>query len=190
MASATSDRISEDILGRKTKKMHMSKMVKEQKFNAEGLNKAQRSYLMSRSDLSPHFYKPEEEFYYAVRQILVLKRCHEIPPLALLLLTCSPTVIQLQKSTLKFSFPLVSDGEEASVASMDKTIRTEGLVMLVERDKLPKILKTIHRMFDLENLKQAAEDGPKQQQKQKRRPRTEDGKGKGSRQQNKKRRAK
>lgn len=73
---------------------------------------------------------------------------------------------------------------------MDKTIRTEGLVMLVERDKLPKILKTIHRMFDLENLKQAAEDEPKQQQKQKRRPRTEDGKGKGSRQQNKKRRAK
>lgn len=69
MASVTSERVSEDILGRSTKKKKITKLAKEQKLGASSdseLNSAQLSYLKSRSNVAPNFYNPEEEFYHEV----------------------------------------------------------------------------------------------------------------------------
>lgn len=78
---------------------------------------AEQNYFQKKGPHAVNFFKPEEELFYV-------------------------------RSKYCFSFPLVSDySYDEKTIGMDTQVQNEALVMIVEREKIPKVLKRMQQVF-------------------------------------------
>jgi len=86
----------------------------------------EQSYFKSKSKNLVHFIKPEEELYYV-------------------------------RSKLAFSFEIANEYTyDSKTVGLDNMMTNEALVMVIEREKIPKVLKTMQETFGAPNAEEQA----------------------------------